>query len=83
MTDFHEYLQVNNDVFDFEFAEVLNPGGSKYFVKVFKGFELLFSFEMKQDYAQWNIVPPVPFWIDDLRAQLEKAISRYKNRQEH
>lgn len=80
MASFQEYIAVSNEILEFEFTEVLCPSDPKYFVKVFKDYELVTTFEMKEHYSKWEIIPPAPEWISEVQPQLERAIHNFRNR---
>lgn len=78
MASFYQFIAVNNEVLKFEFVEVFNPSCSKYFVQVFRGNELVTSFEMKYNYSRWDIVPPAPEWAPEVRMQLNGVIQKFR-----
>jgi len=75
MAVFQECIVVNQKSLDFEFMEVCNPCGPKYFVTVCKDCEQIVFFEMKKALSGWSIVPPAPSWIYELREVLEGTIA--------
>ena len=76
MAEFGEYIEVGDDIFEFRFAEVVNPGCEKYFVYVCDGQVQVVSFEIRKQSSTWEIIPPAPNWIKELEGRLNNIITR-------
>ena len=80
MSNFYQFIAVNEEVLKFEFTEVHNPSHHKYFVTVYKDEKLVASFEMKQEQTRWSIVPPAPGWVVGVQQQLHSVIENFRDK---
>ena len=76
MTPFTASIKINNRLTEFNFRKVLSPQQDKFFISTVdpRGTSICFDMTMNPQ-GQWNIVKPVPDYVEQIKGQLIKIVS--------
>ena len=79
MTPFTEWIRVNNHPTEFNFRKIHAPQHDKFFISTIDprgSINVCFDLIMTPQ-GQWNIIKPVPDYIELLKEQLIKIIKKH------
>ena len=74
MDRFNKQIAVGKDTRTFEFTLMRNVNGAKFFVTSKDENKKPISFSLKQNDADWKLVPGSLRWLYDIESQLADAI---------